>query len=161
MGRAEYNLRYAALPTGAPGSPPNFVVRATRGLGGAGSIIIGNIDGAMPPTELRISRNGNTLNFSYGDSTNTLQTVGSIDLTDPLGDGSVDDSEENAEFILYPSVDGSVDNIGVKGDPMHRVNFSPDAQLPAGSATGLAALLAFLVGAGATALRRRRQLEAR
>lgn len=143
LGPTEYNIRYAAVPSGGPGSPPNFVLRASRGLGGPSALTIANIDNAPPPTELRISRAGNTLTFRYATASQSLQILGSVNLADPLGDGTADDSTAAAEFVLYPTVDGVVDNIFVKGDPMYYVNFStvdPDASVPA---AGVGALLVF------------------
>lgn len=152
---ADYLFQYRS--SSEMGDP--LQVRVTRGF--HGGVVHALEDILAPVSALQIVREGNTLIFAYSIAAKdeTFIELTTVDLADPLGDGSVDDSMGTAQFDILAFMDMTVSRIEVSGDYMYNVNDHydvdpdvPEGELPVGSGAGLLVLGALMLGA---ALRRK------
>ncbi len=151
----DYIMLYKA---GSPSGMP-LQIKASRGMMGGTEYSSATLMSA--PTAMRITRNGNILTWQYATSglEDDFSTLASVDLSDPLGDATADDSAGTAKFDVLAFLDMGVSHIEVEGTPMYTVNdqypFGPDAEVPATNKMGLTLTAAFLAIAGAIYLLRR------
>jgi prepilin-type N-terminal cleavage/methylation domain-containing protein/prepilin-type processing-associated H-X9-DG protein len=120
----DYLLLYR---TASPGGP--LQVRATRGM--MGGVVYGSETVTQTPRALRITRRGNLLTWWFwaGGPSNGFASVASVDLSDPLGDGTIDDSQGTVRFDVLSFLTLTSDHIEVWGTPMYEVNPPADARI--------------------------------
>ncbi len=144
-------LYRAGSPSGMP-----LQVRASRGM--MGGLNVGEATISEAPSAMRITRYGDTLTWYYSMSgmEGDFQAIAYIDLSDPLGDGTADDSMGIAQFDMLAFLDMTVSHIEVSGSPMYWINnqypWGPDAEMPVAGVHGILFLILALLLLGMAGL---------